>query len=63
MGKEFETNIMKIEAQMQSSFLLFLELGNSINSDNLELFKEAQKFADELMALYNMTNNNKIYLK
>ena len=63
MGEKCKINVMEMEAKLQSSFLLFSNIKNKINSENVHWLKDAQKFSNELLKVYLMTNENKIYVK
>lgn len=55
--------IKEMDIKMESTFILYSELRKKINSSNINLLRDAQKFSDEILKVYLITNENKIYLK
>jgi len=55
--------LKEMDLKMMSSFMFFSSVKDKINSDNVEWLRNAQEFSNELLKVYLITNEDKIYVK
>jgi len=55
--------LKEMDLKMMSSFMFFSSVKDKINSDNVEWLRKAQEFSNELLKVYLITNEDKIYVK